>query len=150
MPIREIRHLIDPSTDSVKPFQVVVYSGYLGAGVHALFTGEVPGAVGQLLGPLAHVGWVALLIACPLLTFAGIPIARRTPRGLWLQIAGDSGICFASALYVAALSRTVYAGRATFAMWVVLALGVCAAALVVRNIRTLRAVAVVVRRLDGE
>jgi hypothetical protein len=91
-----------------------------------------------------------MLIVCPMLTFVGIPIARRTPRGLWLQIAGDAGVCFASAVFVAALCQTVYAGRATFAMWVVLALGVCAAALVVRNIRTLRAVARVVRRLDRD
>jgi hypothetical protein len=150
MPLRELRRLVDVTTDSVKPFQVVIYFGYLISGVHALCTGEVPTSVGQMLGPTAHVGWVTLLIVCPLLTFAGIPISRRTPRGLWLQIAGDSGIAWVSTLYVVALSQTMYAGRASFAMWVVAALGVCAVALVVRNVRTLRAVAKVVRRLDGE
>lgn len=148
MPLHEIRHLVDPRVDSVKPFQVLVYAGYLMAGIHALLARELPNAVGQILGPATHVGWIALLIVCPLLTFAGIPVARRTPRGLWLQVAGDSGICFASALYVVALSQTVYAGRATFALWVVLMLGACAGALVVRNLRVLRAVTRVVRRFD--
>ncbi|MBF6411190.1 hypothetical protein [Nocardia farcinica] len=127
---------------------MLVYAGYLMAGIHALLARELPNAVGQILGPVTHVGWIALLIVCPLLTFAGIPAARRTPRGLWLQVAGDSGICFASALYVVALSQTVYAGRATFALWVVLMLGACAGALVVRNLRVLRAVTRVVRRFD--
>lgn len=140
MPLRELRHLLDPAADSVKPFQVVVYCGYLGAGLHALITGTVPNAVGQILGPTAHHVWVALLIVCPLLTFAGIPIARRTPSGLWLQVAGDSGVAFASSIYVLALAQTVYAGRATFAVWVVLALAICALALAGRNLRTLRAV----------
>ncbi|MBF6573721.1 hypothetical protein [Nocardia farcinica] len=148
MPLHEIRHLVDPRVDSVKPFQVLVYAGYLMAGIHALLARELPNAVGQILGPATHVGWIALLIVCPLLTFAGIPVARRTPRGLWLQVAGDSGICFASALYVVALSQTVYAGRASFALWVVLMLGACAGALVVRNLRVLRAVTRAVRRFD--
>ncbi|MBF6315058.1 hypothetical protein IU436_25450 [Nocardia farcinica] len=148
MPLHEIRHLLDPAVESVKPFQVAVYTGYLGAGIHATCTGEIPNAVGQILGPAAHLGWVALLIVGPLATFVGIPIARRTPRGLWLQIAGDAGVASASLIYVVALSQTVYAGRASFAIWVVLALAICAGALVVRNVRVLRAVARVVRRLE--
>ncbi|WP_280389323.1 hypothetical protein [Nocardia wallacei] len=150
MPIQEIRHLVDPKVDSVKPFQVLVYAGYLAAGVHALIARRPPTAVSQILGPAAHFGWVTLLVLCPLLTYAGIPIARRTQRGLWLQVAGDSGIASASALYVAALSQTVYAGRASFALWVVLVLGICAGALVVRNVRTLLAVGRVVRSMNRE
>lgn len=148
MPHREVLRLLD--TESVRPFQVVVYYGYFGAGVQALWTGEVPNAVGQILGRTAHLGWVALLIACPLLTYLGMRLERRHPAGLWLQIAGGCGIAAASATYVLALAQTAYAGQATFALWVVLALMFCAIAIVARDIRKLRAVTLAVRRTAGE
>lgn len=147
MPLRELRRLLDPGAASIRPFQVVIYAGYLAAGLHALATGVLPNAVGQVLGPVAHVGWIMQLIACPLLAFVGVAIVRRTPRGLWLLLAADSGIAAASALYVLALTQATYAGRASFALWVVAGLMVCAVAWAVRDIRTLRAVSAAARRL---
>lgn len=149
MPLGErVGRVLD--TESVRHYQTLVYCAYIIAGVHALWVGALPNAVGQTLGVPAHIGWVALIIGGPLLTFAGMWLEARHVAGLWFQIAGDAGVAFASATYVAALSQTLYAGRATFAMWVVLALALSALALVVRGVRKVRAVAVVVRRLDGE
>ncbi|WP_280246761.1 hypothetical protein [Nocardia abscessus] len=146
MPLREAARIVDE--DSIRTYQVTMYAFILIAGVWAVCAGEIPNAVSQILGRPAHVGWVGLLIAAPLVTFAGIAIERRRVLGLWLQLAGNGGIAFALATYVLALGRTVYAGRASFAVWVVCGLVACACRLVWRDWRRIRVVARAVRSMD--
>ena len=148
MPLRRAVSVLD--RESVRPFQVLVYCAYIGAGVHAVCEGNLPTTVAQILGPAAHVGWVGLLIVCPLLTFVGMVFEARSPAGLLLQLAGDTGVAVASAVYGAARARAAWAGGATFALWVVLALGLCAIALVVRGVRKIRAIGRVVRSMDRD
>lgn len=148
MPLREAARIA--AEDSVRGYQVVMYTAILCAGVWALCAGEIPNAVSQILGRYAHIGWVGLLIVAPVSTFVGMWWERKRVSGLWLQLAGNGGIAFALATYVLALSRTVYAGRATFALWVVLGLAVCAFRLVVRDWRRIRMVARVVRSMDSD
>ncbi|MBF6298202.1 hypothetical protein IU459_11690 [Nocardia amamiensis] len=149
MPLRRARRLL-LDDEGVRSYQTTMYAFILLAGLWAIRAGEIPTAVSQILGRWAHFGWVGLLIVGPLMVFAGMALELRRPVGLWLQLFGNTAVAFALATYVLALSRTVYAGRATFALWVVLGLVVCACRLVVRDVRKVRVVARVVRRLDGD
>ncbi|MFE2994987.1 hypothetical protein ACFXG4_08250 [Nocardia sp. NPDC059246] len=149
MPLRRARLLL-ADDEGIRSYQAVMYSAIWCAGVWAIWAGEIPGAVGQIMGRFAHLGWVALLVAGPTMWAVGVLLEQRQPIGLWLQLAGDVGVFFALTVYVLALSQTVYAGRATFALWVVLGLVVCACRLVWRDWRRVRVVAQVARRLDGD
>ncbi|WP_280265332.1 hypothetical protein [Nocardia wallacei] len=145
---RRIGRILD--SESVRAYQILVYLAYLAAGLNSLWAGSTPSVVAQSLGPVADAGWVALVVGGPLVTFAGMRLERRHVAGLWMQLAGDCAVACASVTYVAAVSQTVWAGRSTFAVWVVLALAVCAAALVVRGVRKLRTVTRIVRRMNDE
>lgn len=134
--------------ESVRHYQLLVYAAVFGAGVQGLVLRETPNAVGQTLGPCFQFFWLGLLVLCPVLTFVGMWAERRHIVGLWLQVAGDAGVSFALLAYTAALSHTGFATRATFAMWIALALSVCAFALVLRGIRKLRLVSRLVRKLE--
>jgi hypothetical protein len=88
--------------------------------------------------------WVLALIGSPTLTFLGRDVERRahtTPSrhlaAFILQEAGDCGVMLASFTFAAALSSTIYAGRAVFAAWVIGGLGICAMAMMVRGVRKL-------------
>ncbi|AHH20867.1 hypothetical protein NONO_c60910 [Nocardia nova SH22a] len=134
--------------ESVRHYQVVVYAAVFGAGVQGLVLRETPNAVGQQIGPCFQFFWLGLLVLCPVLTFLGMWVERRHIAGLWLQVAGDAGVSFALLAYTAAIGHATFAGRATFAMWIALALSVCAFALVIRGVRKLRTVSRIVRKLE--
>ncbi len=142
-------------SESVRPYQRVIYALYLTAGIWAAITG-LPGAVDMALGHHAAQVWICLLIGAPLATFAGVALEKCAVRcpstllaALILQITGDTGMAFASWAFTAALSSTIYAGEATFASWVVGGLGLCALALTVRGVRKLLAGMVVARKVIG-
>jgi hypothetical protein len=134
--------------ESVRHYELLVYAAVFCAGVQGLVLRETPNAVGQTLGPCFQFFWLGLLVLCPLLTFGGMWVERRHIAGLWLQLAGDAGVSFALLAYTAALEHTTFAGRASFAMWIALALSVCAFALVLRGARKLRKVSRIVRKLE--
>lgn len=137
--------------ESVRHYQVIVYLAYVVAGAQALLLGAPPNAVAQAMGHGVALAWIALIIACPVLSLAGLWLDRRgRPNGLWLQIAGDAGVAFASAAYVTSIVQATWAERATFAAWVVGALGVCAAAILVRDVRRVVLAGRFARELERE
>lgn len=137
-------------TGSVRPYQVIVFLAFVCAGVHSLLLGA-PNAVEQAMGGTAALAWTALIIVCPALNLLGMWLERRKePSGLWLQIAGDAGVAFASAAYVTALVQATWAERATFAGWVVGALGVCAAAIFGRDVRRAVVAGRMVREMESD
>lgn len=139
--------------ESVRLFQVAMYSAYVGAGVHMAIVGAVPNVVSQALGYWAHFGWVGLLIGCPLLTVAGMWVerCRSVVTGVRMQIGGDLGVACAGGAYVHALTSASFsAGRSTLAMWVVLALSGCSLIMVARSIQKLCSASAALRAIDED
>lgn len=116
-----------------------MYVAFIAAGVQNLALGGPPGAVTQAMGQQVALAWSVLLIACPMATLAGLRLGRMgKPVGMWLQIAGDSGVGFASFAYVAAVLQATWGDRASFAVWLGTGIGVCAVAMLVTDIRRVR------------
>lgn len=141
-PLRRVGSWID--SESVRHYQTIVYLAYLVAGAQILVRGSLPGAVAQGLGRGFEKAWLFLLVVGPLTTFVGRRMAHSI-AGLWLQLAGDCGVMFASLAYVAAILQTGYGGKATFVEWVVGSLAVCALGMVTRDVRKIRVASQLVR-----
>jgi hypothetical protein len=133
--LRKLAAWID--SESVRHYQNVIYAAYLCAGVHAL-------------GDAVDNAWTVMLIACPLISYAGIWARRHNLAGLWLQLAGDIGFAVATWAYVAAIVQATYAKQATFSAWLGAAIGLCAFGVIIRDVRILRSVTVRIRQLDRE
>lgn len=147
--MRRAVHWVD--AESVRHYQVIIYIAYVCAGVQAVSLGAPPNAVAQAMGHMVSLAWISMIIACPALSLVGMWLDRRNqPAGLWLQIAGDAGVGFASAAYVTALLQATWAERATFAAWVAAALGVCAAAMLVRDVRRVVVAGRMVREMETD
>lgn len=141
-------HWVD--ADNVRHYQVIVYLAYACAGVQALLLGAPPNAVAQAMGHTVSLAWIVMIVACPALSLVGMWLDRRgQPSGLWLQIAGDAGVAFASFAYVAAILQATWSEKATFAAWVAAALGVCAAAMFVRDVRRVVVAGRMVREMEN-
>lgn len=135
--MRRIRRWVDAET--VRLPQAIVYCAYIVAGVQSLALGAPPNAVAQAMGHEVALMWTALIIACPTLTLVGL-WQRRRAFSLWLQLAGDSGVTFASAAYVVAVLQATWSERATFAAWSAAALAICGALVTWRDARRIRQV----------
>lgn len=137
--------------ENVRHYQIIVYLAYVCAGVQALLLGAPPNAVAQAMGHTVSLAWIGMVMVCPALSLAGIWVDRRgEPSGLWMQIAGDAGVAFASAAYVVALMQATWAERATFAAWIAAALGVCAAGMLVRDVRRVLLAGRMVQEIEME
>lgn len=133
---------------SVRPFQVVVYCGYIAAGVDAAVKGAPPGAVAQAMGHDIAVIWTVLLIVCPLVFLAGLAFQRWLVAP-WLQLSGNVGVAFASAAYVTAVLQATWAEQASFAAWVTASLMVCSALIVAGDVRRIVAISRRMREMDS-
>lgn len=131
----------------VRLFQVIVYVAYIIAGVQSLALGAPPNAVTQAMGHLVAGVWIALVVACPGLTLLGMWQERR-PYGLYAQVAGNSGVAFATAAYVVAVLQATWAERASFAAWMATSLTICAALITWRDARRIRQVRLRVREIE--
>lgn len=137
--------------ESVRHYQVIVYLAYVCAGVQALLLGAPPGVVAQAMGYPVSLAWTVMIVVCPALTLVGMWVDRRgQPAGLWLQIAGDAGVAFASFAYVSAILQATWSEKATFAAWVAAALGVCGAAMFVRDVRRVVVAGRMVREMEHD
>ncbi|WP_280393247.1 hypothetical protein [Nocardia wallacei] len=134
---------------SVTHYQVIVYLAYVVAGVQSLLLGAPPNAVAQAMGPAIALLWTVLVIACPLTSLFGMWQDRR-PSSLWFQLAGDSGVTFATAAYVAAVFSSTWFERATFAAWMAASITVCGALMTWRDIRRIQMVGRVVRERESD
>lgn len=124
---------------SVRPFQVIIYTGYIAAGGQAALLGAPPGTVSQAMGHRVAWVWIGMLIGCPLMSLVGLAL-RRWVMSPWLQLSGNIGVTFASAAYVDAVLQATWADRASFAGWVTASLTMCAAWMVVGDVRRIVAV----------
>lgn len=141
--MRRVAVAID--SGSVRLFQVIVYTAYVIAGVQSLVLGAPPNAVSQAMGHVAALAWTLLIMACPALSLLGL-WRGSWPFSLHLQLAGDSGVAFASAAYVVAVLQATWSEKATFAAWMATSLAVCGVLMVVHDIRRIR----LVQRRIGE
>lgn len=132
---------------SVRSFQAIIYTAYAGAGSQALITGAPPGAVARAMGEHTAMAWAILLIAGPLLTGIGV-WRENAPAGLWLQLAGDTGLAAGGAAYSYAVIAATWGGTATYAAWVAGALAVCSARVAIGTARRLRAVTAAMHDID--
>ncbi|WP_280187042.1 MULTISPECIES: hypothetical protein [Nocardia] len=134
---------------SVRPFQVIVFLGYMAAGIDAAVKGAPPGAVSQAMGNRFAVVWIVMLIVFPAVSLLGLA-ARRWAGGPWMQLSGNLGVGAASAAYVLAVLQATWAERASFAAWVTASLTVCAVGLVYGDVRWIVAVTRRMREMDNE
>lgn len=133
---------------SVKPFHALVYLSYVLAGAQSIALGAPPNAVAQAMGNTVALAWIVLIIACPALTLVGMAAERRSPFGLYMQAAGNSGVACATAAYVAAILQVTWADRASFAAWMAASLAASAALVTWRDLRRIRAVSRRARQLE--
>lgn len=126
-------------TEAVRPFQVIMYTAYVIAGIQSLVLGAPPNAVSQSMGPAAALAWTLLIVACPTMSLLGL-WRGSWPFSLHLQLAGDSGVAFASAAYVVAVLQATWSEKATFAAWMATGLAVCGVLMVMHDIRRIRLV----------
>lgn len=147
--MRRAVRLLD--AESVRPYQAAMYCAFIVAGAQNLILGAPPGAVTQAMGHRVALAWSLLLIACPLATLVGLRLGRLgLPAGLWMQIAGDAGVAFASFAYVAAVLQATWGNRASFAVWLGAGIGVCAVAMLATDVRRVRHATRLAKERDRE
>ena len=139
--MRRAWHLIGTwiDSESVRPFQYLVYAFTFGGGVQCIIMNP-PGAVSRVMGDHFDTVWTLLLIVCPVLACLGAWWRRRNIAGLWVQLAGDAGFTLALWAYVAALVQATYAQSATFAAWLSASIAISGLGVTIRDIRLIRAV----------
>lgn len=113
-------------SDTVRHYQTIVYIGYIVAGVQSLALGSPPNAVAQSMGRSTALVWTLLVIVAPAMSLLG-QWRTRAASSLWLQLAGDSAVTFATAAYVMAVLQSTWFARATFAAWMAMSITVCGA-----------------------
>src|SRR3546814_18232196 len=91
------------------------------------------------MGPAAALAWTLLIVAGPTRSLLGL-WRGSWPFSLHLQLAGDSGVAFASAAYVVAVLQATWSEKATFAAWMATGLAVCGVLMVMHDIRRIRLV----------
>lgn len=137
-------------TESVRPYQGIVYGCCIVAGLQSLIQGALPGAVTQAMGPRFSVVWSVLLVVWPVATLTGVWLARHgIELGLWAQTGGDTGVSLTAAAYAIAIFKASWGLNASFAAWMAIAISLCAAVMVVRDIRRIRQFGQKVKRLES-
>lgn len=145
---KALMEVIDSRT--VRLFQAIMYFFFLLNGVYAAFFSEPVSVVDVAMGSLTYAMWVWLNILCPVLVIAGcwmalprpgrVPggkLTRRTTNGLLLQVFGDLGMTFTLAAYWVSILYSAWWGKGTSSLFGYAGLSVCAALLVVGDIRRL-------------
>lgn len=145
--MRRVTLAID--SESVRLFQVIVYTAYVIAGIQSLALGAPPNAVAQAMGHRAALAWTLLIMVGPVLSLLGL-WRGSWPFSLHLQLAGNSGVAFASAAYVVAVLQATWSEKATFAAWMATSLAVCGVLMVVHDIRRIRLVQRRIGEVDRE
>jgi hypothetical protein len=142
-------------SDALRLFQAVVYLGIVASGVYMSWMGS-PTTVANELGEAMNFVWVALTLFGPLLVALGWWMVRRGERlvldrdsegggshiywGWYAQAGGDISIMMVCLAYVIAAFSASWAERGIFAAFVLSSLALCAAILVLRDVRRIRAI----------
>lgn len=129
-------------SESVRPFQAIIYGWVLVAGLYMALVGGLPQAVESELGHGFNAFWVTCCISGPLLTWLGYNMRADSSRrvinawsGMWVELFGDSLVVLAFATYVVAVLSGATWGKGIFGVFVFVGLTMCAFILVVRDFR---------------
>lgn len=142
------RALIDAiDARTVRIFQAIMYFFFLLNGVYAVFFAEPISVVDKAMGSASYVAWVWLNIICPVMVLVGCWMAgrisgvekltKRATNGLLLQVFGDLGMTFTLGAYWVSMLYASWWGRGTASLFGYMGLSVCAALLVVGDLRRL-------------
>lgn len=142
---RQLLEIIDSRT--VRLFQALMYCGWFLFGLYAIAFAEPVSIVDRAMGSLTYTVWVWLNIAGPGMVALGCYLAsgprtngqpsRRVTNGLILQVGGDLAMVFMLSAYWAAILHSSWWGKGTHATFTYLCLSVCAAFLVLGDVRRL-------------
>jgi hypothetical protein len=141
---RTLLEVIDSRT--VRLFQAIMYFFFLLNGVYAAFFSEPVSVVDVAMGSVSYTVWVWLNIVCPLMVMVGCYMAghvqrgkltSRATNGLLLQVFGDLGMTFTLSAYWVSMLYSAWWGKGTSSLFGYMGLSVCAALLVVGDIRRL-------------
>ena len=134
-------------SESVRPFQAIVYLAFSIGGMYMLAFGGEPTAVNEAMGQGMHYAWISLLVLGPALVWAGFLVEDKHV-GLWFQLGGNASICFALLAFVLAMLEMYYLSAAVFTVSMSIALLICTLILMLRDIRRLRLVEEVAKELE--
>lgn len=142
-------------SDEVRLLQAIVNVGMLSAGFYMISYG-VPTTVRIELGGTMHLVWVVMCVVGPALVGLGDWLVSsgekavlssqttgggsRVYWGWYFQMGGDFATTCVYATYVIAAFSSAWLQRGIFAAFVMSSLGICAAILVYRDIRRIRAI----------
>lgn len=142
-------------SDNVRVFQAIVYLGMFVSGVYMGVYGA-PTTVQLELGDGMHFVWVSMTIIGPLIVTVGDRMVyagknrvlhSRKPGGggriywgWYLQAGGDLVVCMVYLTYIIAAFSSAWLQRGIFAAFIITSLMICAAVLVIRDLRRVRAI----------
>lgn len=141
---KTLLEVIDSRT--VRLFQAIMYFFFMLNGFYAAFFSEPVSVVDQAMGSASYAVWVWLNIVCPLMVWGGCWMAgkwtggeltRRITNGLLLQVFGDLGMTFTLGAYWVSILYSAWWGRGTSSLFGYMGLSLCAALLVVGDVRRL-------------
>lgn len=141
---KDLMEVIDSRT--VRLFQVIMYFFFWLNGVYAAFFAEPLSVVDAAMGSASYAVWVWLNIICPIMVLGGCLMAgrvrngkltRRTANGLLLQVFGDLGMTFTLGAYWVSMLYSAWWGKGTSSLFGYMGLSLCAALLVVGDVRRL-------------
>lgn len=130
-----------------------MYFWFAIGGVYGALIGGAPELVEIAMGHNVYTFWIWLNIIGPVMVFFGIyrvsakdkekhykqpqssSVLVKRANGLWLQLLGDITVFFALSAYVVAMLVESYWGRGVYAVFGYAGLSMCAALLVVADIR---------------
>ncbi|KWX66546.1 hypothetical protein ASJ79_25140 [Mycobacterium sp. NAZ190054] len=139
----ELMQIIDSRT--VRLFQAIMYFCWFLFGLYAISFAEPVSIVDRAMGSVTYAVWVWLNVIGPLMVAAGCMMAgrrrnsnhpsRRVTNGLILQIGGDLAMMLMLSAYWAAVLHSSWWGKGTHATFSYIGLSLCAAFLVVGDLR---------------
>lgn len=146
---RWVLALID--SDSIRPFQAVMYAAFVLSGVDVLVvvttTHPTSSPVRDAMGWTVHLVWCCGMVAAPIVTATGVGLTHIPPAsyaGVLLQLCGDFAVMVLLAAYTLGIFEASWHSGA-FGLVVYGALTACAGLLTFRSARRIW----LVERLQG-
>lgn len=132
-------------SESVRPFQAVVYFYFGLGGIYLLVAPGPRSAVLDQMGPLAHQAWSVLMLVAPLVVLIGHWLPNRW-SGLIIELSGDVCILLLLLTFAVAMVQSSW-GKGVFTLWTTLALATCVVMIILRNARQLRQIERIAKEL---
>ena len=142
---RELLEIIDSRT--VRLFQALMYCCWSMFGLYAVTFAEPVSIVDRAMGSFTYTIWVWVNIIGPLMVSVGCWLAsgpgangrasRRVTNGLIMQLGGDLAVMLMLAAMWASLLHSAWWGKGTHGAFTYVGLSICAAFLVIGDVRRL-------------